>query len=180
MCTSRYFMPFSGLVRSESRGSASPIYFIFPTLESKYYGSNFGSLIVSLSNGNLCLLNPSEGSNIGVTETWHAHDYEPWIAAWNYWDPNVLYSGHYDLVPIRRILWATEIWPSLWRWWWLENERLGQSPRLYAAYVRQQEVANLSFKSWIRLILIKNNRFEAGVTSIQNHPHIEHLLAVGR
>jgi hypothetical protein len=58
------------------------------------YDSDLGSLIVSLSNGGLCLLNPFEGSNMGVAETWHAHDYEPWIAAWNYWDPNVIYSGH--------------------------------------------------------------------------------------
>ena len=60
----------------------------------KYYDSDLGSLIVSLSNGDLCLLNPIEGSKLGVAETWHAHDYEPWIAAWNYWDPNVIYSGH--------------------------------------------------------------------------------------
>ena len=60
----------------------------------KCYDSDLGSLVVSLSNGGLCLLNPFEGSNMGVAETWHAHDYEPWIAAWNYWDPNVIYSGH--------------------------------------------------------------------------------------
>ena len=28
-----------------------------------------------------------------VAENWHAHDHEPWIAAWNYWDTNVLFSG---------------------------------------------------------------------------------------
>jgi diphthamide biosynthesis protein 7 len=28
-----------------------------------------------------------------VAENWHAHDYEPWAAAWNYWDTNVLFSG---------------------------------------------------------------------------------------
>ena len=68
----------------------------FPSQNSsfKYYDSDLGSLIVSLSNGSLCLLNPFEGSNMGVAETWHAHDYEPWITAWNYWDPNVIYSGH--------------------------------------------------------------------------------------
>jgi len=30
---------------------------------------------------------------MAVAENWHAHDYEPWIAAWNYWDTNVLFSG---------------------------------------------------------------------------------------
>lgn len=29
-----------------------------------------------------------------IAENWHAHDYEPWIAAWNYWDTNVLFSGN--------------------------------------------------------------------------------------
>jgi hypothetical protein len=24
---------------------------------------------------------------------WHAHDHEPWIAAWNHHDPNIIYSG---------------------------------------------------------------------------------------
>jgi len=57
-------------------------------------GADLGSIIVSLSNGDLCLLNPSEGSTMGVSDAWHAHDYEPWIAAWNYWNPNVIYSGH--------------------------------------------------------------------------------------
>lgn len=55
--------------------------------------SNIGSLVVSLSNGNLCLLTPTEGSSLGLTQTWHAHDFEPWIAAWNHWDTNVIYSG---------------------------------------------------------------------------------------
>ena len=54
---------------------------------------NIGSLVVSLSNGNLCLLTPAEGSALCLTETWHAHEFEPWIAAWNYWDTNVIYSG---------------------------------------------------------------------------------------
>ena len=52
-----------------------------------------GSLVVSLSNGSLSVLNPNDSHELAITETWHAHDYEPWIAAWNYWDTNVVYSG---------------------------------------------------------------------------------------
>ena len=95
--------------KQEEEERKSNLFFPFPNSNLGHYGSDLGSIIVSLSNGDLCLLNPSEGSNIGVAETWHAHDYEPWIAAWNYWDPNVIYSGHLNLVLILR---TTEIWPS--------------------------------------------------------------------
>jgi len=54
--------------------------------------SSLGSLIVSQSDGSLSLLRPRDGI-MAVAENWHAHDYEPWIAAWNYWDTNVLFSG---------------------------------------------------------------------------------------
>ena len=94
MCAVRHVMSLSGLVKSQDGRIASLIYFHFQNSSFKYYDSDLGSLIVSLSNGDLCLLNSFEGSNMGVAETWHAHDYEPWIAAWNYWDPNVIYSGH--------------------------------------------------------------------------------------
>jgi len=65
--------------------------------------STLGKLIVSLSNGSLCLLQPSETGFDFVTESWHAHDYEPWIAAWNYWDTNVIFSGLFDTA---QILWV--------------------------------------------------------------------------
>ena len=47
---------------------------------------------MSQSDGFLSLLRPRDGMMI-VTENWHAHEYEPWVAAWNYWDTNVLFSG---------------------------------------------------------------------------------------
>lgn len=56
-------------------------------------GHSLGNLAVSLSNGSLSVLRPTEDATLSVSETWHAHDYEPWITAWNYWDTNVLYSG---------------------------------------------------------------------------------------
>ncbi|TFY79150.1 hypothetical protein EWM64_g4863 [Hericium alpestre] len=56
-----------------------------------------GSLVVSLSNGELALLRPDPAEGLRVVETWHAHDFEPWIAAWDYWDTNTVYSvGSYD------------------------------------------------------------------------------------
>ena len=55
--------------------------------------SSLAPLVVSLSNGNLALLRPNDINGLSVTDNWHAHDYEPWIAAWNYWDTNVIYSG---------------------------------------------------------------------------------------
>lgn len=55
--------------------------------------SDLGNLIVSLSNGSLCLLRPSDERGLTLTESWKAHDYEPWVTAWNYWDTNFVYSG---------------------------------------------------------------------------------------
>jgi len=73
-----------------------------------------------------------------VLDKWHAHDYEPWIAAWNYWDSSVIYSGGDDL--------------QMKGW----DERQGFDRPIFV-----------------------NKRFDAGVTTIQSHPHIEHLFAVG-
>jgi diphthine methyl ester acylhydrolase len=50
-------------------------------------------MVTSLSDGNLVLLRPGSHGGLTVTEKWHAHDHEPWIAAWNYWDGNVIFSG---------------------------------------------------------------------------------------
>lgn len=55
------------------------------------------SLIVSCSDGNLCLVQHQEGK-YATTQSWHAHDYEPWIAAWNYTETSVLYSGNHEIL----------------------------------------------------------------------------------
>ncbi|KAF9481426.1 WD40 repeat-like protein [Pholiota conissans] len=103
-----------------------------------------GTLIASLSNGSLCILTSTETGSMAITNTWHAHDHEPWVAAWNYWNTNIIYSGK----------------SLLWR---------GDDLKLKAWDVRQ------GFES----PAFVNKRFDAGVTSIQSHPYIEHLLAVG-
>lgn len=54
-----------------------------------------GELVVSKSDGALSTLKFNE-SRFEVDLTWHAHDFEPWVAAWNYWTPNIVYSGGDD------------------------------------------------------------------------------------
>ncbi|KAF9229278.1 WD-40 repeat-containing protein [Gyrodon lividus] len=100
--------------------------------------NSLGSLVVSLSNGSLSLLKPSYQGDLTISDKWHAHDHEPWITAWNYWDTSVLYSGGDDL--------------KMKGW----DERQGFDQPIFV-----------------------NKRFDAGVTAIQSHPHIEHLIAVG-
>lgn len=68
-----------------------PVYLLNLTL----CDSGLGSMIVSKSDGSLSLLRPSESSSLIVCDTWHAHDYEPWIAAWDYWNTNLIYSGYF-------------------------------------------------------------------------------------
>ena len=51
-----------------------------------------GKVITSISDGSLAIVELVDGS-YGVTREWHAHEYEPWIAAWNYWDRDIVYSG---------------------------------------------------------------------------------------
>ena len=84
---------------------------------------SIGSLVASLSNGNVCLLTPSEGSILSLKETWHAHDYEPWIAAWNYWDQNTIFTG--TVPPIHSCLKGSTDYLSRGRR--PENESMGYS-----------------------------------------------------
>ncbi|CAL1695839.1 unnamed protein product [Somion occarium] len=99
--------------------------------------SGLGSLVVSLSDGSLALLVPGQ-SGLSPEHIWHAHDFEPWIAAWNYWDINIIYSGGDDL--------KMKAW---------------------------------DIRSGFTQPVFTNKRFDAGVTTIQSHPFVEHLLAVG-
>ncbi|KAI0689612.1 WD-40 repeat-containing protein [Cytidiella melzeri] len=104
----------------------------------RYQGSAIGDLVVSMSDGSVALLQPATSAGLSVVDTWHAHDFEPWIAAWNYWDTNTIYTGGDDL--------------KMKGW----DVRQGFSQPTFV-----------------------NKRFVAGVTTIQNHPYVEHLLAVG-
>eukprot|EP00898_Chlorokybus_atmophyticus_P002380 jgi/Chlat1/3142/Chrsp21S03366 len=51
-----------------------------------------GLLVVSHSDGSLACIRQSE-SQLAVTQAWGAHDYEAWVAAFDCWHPDVIYSG---------------------------------------------------------------------------------------
>lgn len=57
------------------------------------YRSNSTSIISSLSNGNLAHVVTDTDGSMTVDHTWHAHDYEPWITAWDLWQPDTVWSG---------------------------------------------------------------------------------------
>jgi len=59
--------------------------------------NELGPMVVSSSDGSISLLQPASDAALVESRSWHAHDFEPWIAAWNYWDSNLLYSGGDDL-----------------------------------------------------------------------------------
>lgn len=59
-----------------------------------------------------------------------------------------------------------------------QDEGVGHPPGRVLTTVRQQTVHIVAVTSLLRALNLY--RFDAGVTTIQSHPHIEHILAVGR
>jgi diphthamide biosynthesis protein 7 len=55
--------------------------------------SDLSPLAVSLSDKDIVILRPNDQGALQVTDRWHAHEFEPWIVAWNVWNDNILYSG---------------------------------------------------------------------------------------
>lgn len=53
-------------------------------------------LAVSLSSGHLALLTQDSTGDYTVTHIWAAHEYEPWITAWDRWAPHTVWSGGDD------------------------------------------------------------------------------------
>ncbi|KAH8835747.1 WD-40 repeat-containing protein [Flagelloscypha sp. PMI_526] len=100
--------------------------------------TELGSLAVSMSDGCIGIFKPTPDGKLHRDAIWNAHDYEPWIAAWDYWDSNRIYSGGDDL--------SLKVWDT-------------RQPTFQPVLV--------------------NRKFEAGVTTIQNHPFVENLIAVG-
>lgn len=55
--------------------------------------SSSPSIITSLSNLSLAHLVPTSTGELAVESTWDAHEFEPWVASFDGWTPNVVYSG---------------------------------------------------------------------------------------
>ncbi|KAI9098219.1 WD40-repeat-containing domain protein [Phlyctochytrium arcticum] len=52
-------------------------------------------IVVSESDGSIARITARE-SALERTEEWNGHDFEAWIAAFNYWNPEIVYSGADD------------------------------------------------------------------------------------
>lgn len=57
-------------------------------------------IVVSDSKGNVNLFHLLENELI-LLKSWHAHEHESWIAAFNYWDTNIIFSGGDDSVLLK-------------------------------------------------------------------------------
>ena len=138
------------------------------------------SLVVSLSNGEIVLIKPGE-TGYALAARWYAHEHEPWVVAWNYWDKNIVYSG----TTTSHSFTSTHT-PLLF------NTMLGHDPD--SAYIKPTGGDDLTLKSWdVRTLsshlstdsdspaapISRNCRsFSGGVTSIQASPHQPGKLAV--
>lgn len=50
-------------------------------------------LIVSDSRGKISLCHFCNGSEMKSVQEWQAHGFEAWIAAFNYWQPDIVLTG---------------------------------------------------------------------------------------
>lgn len=64
------------------------------------YANDQPNIVTSDSRGNINLFKVNE-NNLNLINTWHAHDFEAWIAAFYYWDPNIIFSGGDDSILLK-------------------------------------------------------------------------------
>lgn len=126
------------------------------------YGShsNVPAGIVSQSDGTIAHIGDLERALQGdkqAIDTWHAHDYEAWITAYDCWSSGtVVWSGGDDLC--------------------LKGWDLRTSHRSDTSASSSEDGSSLG-----REPLFRHQRsFEGGVTSLQSHHLVPHLWAVGR
>lgn len=62
---------------------------------NRIYQSESPKIVVSHSDGGISLNDVSEGG-ITTMETWKGHDFEAWIAAFDHFDPNTVFTGGDD------------------------------------------------------------------------------------
>jgi len=58
--------------------------------------SNRRELVTSISDGIIAILSPNAQGQLSVSETWNAHDYEPWIVAWDRSSGQHIWTGGDD------------------------------------------------------------------------------------
>ncbi|KZT30381.1 WD-40 repeat-containing protein [Neolentinus lepideus HHB14362 ss-1] len=84
-------------IHSISLGGSDVLCLSLDWSNRRWPSSGLGSLVVSLSDCSLAILHPDNTIGLRQSNSWSAHDFEPWIAAWDYWDSNIVYSGGDDV-----------------------------------------------------------------------------------
>lgn len=143
--------------------------------------SRSGDVITSLSSGDLALAKIGEDGLLEEGRTWKAHDYEPWVAAWDCWSEGVAYSGNslarYELCSV-----IDAFCPQAEM---IACSRLGTSVGTASGPFGRTR-RECSGSPFIRSLLTSLNFFfsrirlwDAGVTCIQTSPHVPNIVAVG-
>ena len=130
--------------------------------------------LVSLSNGSICTLGGE--TELSVTSTWEAHDFEPWIAAFDCWEPNTVWTGAfvYPFFSVPADLRTVGGDDCKLKGWDLRQGC--EQP----TFVNKRCVPFVADLRHGLAHSCSSNRFEGGVTTIQSHPLLENLFAVGR
>ena len=134
-----------------------------------------GSLVASLSDGTLTLLEPDQTGQLVITSAWTAHAHEPWCVAWNYHDTNVIYSGagvSYTFFLNQYLL------TSCYKEETTSSSRCGTYGKVLSS--RSSPTKGMFAHNRVHSVIVERVfRFDAGVTCIQSHPNLEHLIAAG-